>query len=296
MLSTLGFDLPGDLIVGEPAYRQFLERHRQGRVPLIDDDQLAAIYPERAAYALTHGLVGSSAAGEFPKFTASRVLAGEHAEVIVKFSGADTSPAVLRWADLLVCEHLALQHVEESLGIPAARSQIHRAAGRTFLEVLRFDRHGAFGRSGVCTLQSLNAALLGLAPAHWNKVAGRLLGAGLISQADAQAIELLWWFGRLIGNTDMHEGNLAFRPGLRLAPVYDMLPMMYAPARGGEVAAREFSPALPLPPERPVWLRAAEAATSYWMRCAGDARISPGFRQICDGNAKLLRALQADLA
>jgi hypothetical protein len=42
-------------------------------------------------------------------------------------------------------------------------------------------------------------------------------------------IQAIWWFGRLIGNTDMHLGNLAFVPGLNVAPVYDMLPAMYAP-------------------------------------------------------------------
>jgi hypothetical protein len=40
-----------------------------------------------------------------------------------------------------------------------------------------------------------------------------------------------------LGNTDMQEGNLAFRPGLALARVYDVLSMMYAPLDNGEVPA-----------------------------------------------------------
>ena len=191
------------------------------------------------------------------------------------------SPAVERWADLLVCEHLALNAVQRLLNIAAAQTRIRKIADRTFLEVVRFDRTGEFGRSAVCTLQSLNTALLGAASTSWNKVALQLHREGFISGADAHTIELIWWFGRLIANTDMHEGNLAFRPGLTVAPVYDMLPMFYAPARGGEVAPKTFSPQLPLPPERGAWAQAAAAAVEYWAGCAGDVRISAA----CDNHS-----------
>ena len=79
-------------------------------------------------------------------------------------------------------------------------------------------------------------------------------------------MEHLWWNGRLIENTDMHLGNRSFRVGLplRLAPTYDMLPMMYAPLPGGEVPAREFVPALPLPTQRMTWLAACAAAIEFW--------------------------------
>ena len=65
--------------------------------------------------------------------------------------------------------------LESELGIAAARSKIYQFAGRTFLEVVRFDRHGVSGRSPVCTLQSLNAALLGMASSSWAKVATQML-------------------------------------------------------------------------------------------------------------------------
>jgi hypothetical protein len=243
-----------------------------------------------AAAALAQGIVGSSAGGEFPKFTASRILGGTKVDVIVKFSGADDSAAVRRWSDLLVCEHLALETVGRKLRVPAAQSAIHRHAGRTFLEVVRFDRHGAFGRSAVCTLGSLNAALAGPAAVAWPRVAQVLFEAGWLPADDVSRIALVWWFGRLIGNTDMHEGNLAFRPGLALAPAYDMLPMMYAPLRGGELPDRRYAPALPLPGESRVWQQAAKAAVSYWHTCAEDARISQGYRQVCAENAQVLSA------
>jgi hypothetical protein len=176
------------------------------------------------------------------------------------------------------------------LQVPAAQSAIRSYAGRTFLEVIRFDRHGEFGRSAVCTLGSLNGALEGSSGAPWPRVAHRLREAGWLSANDASLIALVWWFGRLIANTDMHEGNLAFRPGLALAPAYDMLPMMYAPLRGGELPGRRYAPALPLPEETSIWRRATPAAISYWRTCSDDGRISQDFRQICAENAKVLAA------
>lgn len=288
VLATLGHDQPGDLILGETSYLRFLENQRTGDERFLTDVQVASAYPKLAAVVLAHGVAGSSAGGEFPKFTASRTLEGVEVDVIVKFSGADDSAAVRRWADLLVCENLALETLHHQLQVPAAQSAIRRYEGRTFLEVIRFDRHGERGRSAVCTLGSLNTALVGTAAASWPRVAQRLREAGWLSAEDASRIALVWWFGRLIGNTDMHEGNLAFRPGLVLAPVYDMLPMLYAPLRGGELPSRRYTPALPLPEESSVWRQAAPAAVSYWRTCSEDMQISEDFRQICAENAKVL--------
>lgn len=79
----------------------------------------------------------------------------------------------------------------------------------------------------------------------------------------------------------MHDGNLAFRANMELTPAYDMLPMFFAPAPGGEVPLREFKPLLPLPAERELWREAAVAAIGYWLRCAKDGRVSETFRKIC---------------
>lgn len=256
---------------------------------------MATAYPALAEAALGQGVVGSSAAGEFPKFTAQRQRAdGQTTHVIVKFSGADGSPAVRRWADLLVCEHLALETLVAHLDVPVAHSQIVQHAGRTFLEVERFDRHGAHGRSAVCSLASLNAALLGLAPGAWGRSANALQQKGWLDAAGVEQVALVWWFGQWIANNDMHEGNLSFQPGLKMAPVYDMLPMLYAPLPGGEVPERRFQPVSPLPPEQAVATRARVAAQRFWARCANDQRISPGFRNICQANALALAGTALD--
>lgn len=281
VVSSVGYDLPGNLVVGEVAYRQFIEQAKVRVATALTEQEIATVYLERAQLAMAHGDGGSSAAGEFPKFTAFRSMGGLSVDVIVKFSGADDSAAVRRWADLLVCEHLALQALVSSLGIAAAHSRIYRFAGRTFLEVVRFDRHGVSGRSPVCTLHSLNAALLGMAASNWSQVAMRMRREKLVSDETAHTVELLWWFGRLIANSDMHEGNLAFRPDMILTPAYDMLPMFFAPAPGGEVPLREFMPPLPLPAERETWQKAAKAAVEYWQACAGDDRVSAEFRRVC---------------
>lgn len=291
VLSSVGFDLPGNLILGDAAYRQFLEQSAARVSSALSDQEIPAAYPARASSAMAYDDAGSSAAGEFPKFTVFRNMDGMLVDVIVKFSGADNSAAVRRWADLLVCEHLALLVLEAELGIAAAASQIHQFADRTFLEVVRFDRHGVSGRSSACTLQSLNAALLGIGSSNWVQVSTQMLKEKLISAETARTIELLWWFGKLIGNSDMHDGNLAFRANMELTPAYDMLPMFFSPAPGGEVPVREFKPLSPLPAEREPWQWAAAAAIVYWQRCAQDGRISDGFRKICDECANAVQQL-----
>ena len=291
VLSIAGYDQPGNLILGETAYQRFLESSQSGAKRYLRDEDVVEAYPKQAETALAKGNVGFAVGGEFPKFTASRLIDDQPTEVLVKFSAVDASPASQRWSDLLVCEHLALETVAKNLGIAAANSQLYRFADQTFLEVQRFDRHGSAGRSPVCSLSSLNAALIGMMPAPWPKVACRLLRNQWLSAQDFEAIEKIWWFGRLIANTDMHEGNLAFRPGLKLAPIYDMLPMMYAPARGGEILAKDFKPDLPLLAEAATWRQVVTVANQYWNTCAQDMRISPEFREICQGNADKTAAL-----
>lgn len=288
-LSLLGWDQPGDYILGEQALRRFLQEQQNGS-HFLCDDEISTIYPQRALQALNFGIADSSAAGEFPKFTVHRLIHGKPAHVIVKFSGADGSPQEQRWSDLLVCEHLALATIADTLKLSAAQSRIYQMHGRTFYEVDRFDRHGEFGRSGVCSWLELNAALFGLT-GPWSDGAQALLKAEYIAEETAQQINLLAHFGHLIANTDMHDGNLAFLPGLTLAPAYDMLPMQYAPQGGVELSIRKFAPALPLPKQRSDWLRAADAALVFWRRAAQDARISDAFRAICGINAGIVERL-----
>ncbi|MFY8103458.1 MAG: type II toxin-antitoxin system HipA family toxin YjjJ [Ramlibacter sp.] len=292
VLSLLGTDLPGCHVLGEPALRAWLERSQQ-QLAVITDDAWPDAYERHVAAALSDGDPGSSAGGEFPKFMALRERAGVRRHVLVKFSGADGSPTSQRWSDLLVCEHLASRVLTQRLGIPAATNQLLQAGGRTYLEVDRFDRHGVHGRSPVCTWAALNAGLFGLSSPSWLSGVQALTARGWLPVQTQEVIARVWQFGRLIGNTDMHDGNLAFRPGLQLAPIYDMLPMRYAPPRAAEVITPAFVPPLPLPAEREAWHGALPAAQAFWALAAGDERISDDFRRVCANNASLLEPLAA---
>jgi hypothetical protein len=92
-------------------------------------------------------------------------------------------------------------------------------------------------------------------------------------------------FGELIGNTDMHNGNLGLwledTLPMRIAPAYDMLPMLWAPSHQGEMVAREFTPAPPVPAAQDAWREAAIWAGEFWDRVCGDSRISPEFHAFC---------------
>jgi hypothetical protein len=294
-MSQAGSDLSGNLIVGEAATDLWLAERAAGIEPVPSGD-LPAHYLAQAELAVSAGVAGSSAAGEFPKFTARRTLEGAATpHVIVKFSGAEDSATVRRWSDLLVCEHLALAHAGTLPGLRAARSRVLAAGGRTFLEVERFDRHGESGRSPLVALDVANAAFIGSPSADWPLLLARLGALGLVDDDTQAAVQRLWWFGRLIANTDMHTGNLAFVPvagRLQLAPAYDMLPMRFAPLPGGELPAREVELALPAPAQRAAWLEACTAALGFWHESAGDARIGEGFRAVCAEHAAALTRLR----
>ena len=295
VLNRTGSDASGNLILGDPAFEHWQALRLAPTAPL-KSRALGAAYARLAEQAVGAGVVGSSAAGEFPKFAAMRERSGSATpHVLVKFSGADRSAAVRRWSDLLVAEHLALECAATLPGIASAASRIVEQAGRTFLEVERFDRHGLFGRSRLVCLTTLDAALLGAGTSDWSVLAARFEALGLLDAVAVDRILRLWWFGRLIANTDMHTGNLSFVPQetLVLAPAYDMLPMLYAPLPGGELPSRRFEPALPLPPQREAWSVACAAALAFWRMAAADARISAGFRRVCKANAARLDEVAA---
>jgi hypothetical protein len=295
VLARCGADTSGNLILGDVAY----ERWQRGKVvrPVAREESDAGnVYAALAEQAIAAGVPESNAAGEFAKFAAVRRRPGSATpHVLVKFSGSDDSPAVRRWADLLVCEHLAAECLGTMPEVAAASTRIVEHAGRTFLEVERFDRIGEFGRTPLCSLETLNAAFVGSDSPDWSVLASRLAQQQLLEPRDAERIGFLWWYGRLIANTDMHLGNLSFRPRGRfeLAPAYDMLPTLYAPLPSGELPARAWDPPLPLPSQRDAWVVASAAAMQFWERAAADSRITAPFRAQCGANATRLRALFA---
>jgi serine/threonine protein kinase HipA of HipAB toxin-antitoxin module len=148
----------------------------------------------------------------------------------VKFSAADDNPVSERWRDLLLAEHLALS----VLGVD---SEVFDFGAQRFLEVPRFDRVGQFGRIGVFSLRALDAEFVGDVAAPWPSLVSRLAASGHVDADALTGAARLWAFGTLIGNSDMHAGNLSFvsrhgRP-YQLAPAYDVLPMGFAPRSSG---------------------------------------------------------------
>jgi hypothetical protein len=215
--------------------------------------------------------------------------------VLVKFSPAGEGPAARRWRDLLVCESLAL-YTLAGAGISAAHTVLVEAEGRVFLESRRFDRTPQGGRVGMVSLGVYDRQYIGQG-SSWADTAARADRAGpeRLSASDVDTLRLLDAFGALIANTDRHHGNIALLlhdHRWRLAPAYDMLPMLYAPV-AGEVVPRDFAAHPPRPGvlTLSVWQRARALAMCFWQTAAADGRLSDDFRGIALANAALVAAL-----
>ena len=279
-----GHDLPGDFVVGD----SMAQRIGVAEVDLrpITATEHRTAYPDFAAQAERGEVVGSSAGGEQPKFAAAvRDASGTVASVLVKFTTAEPSAIRDRWSDLLVCEHIALQTARTALGVAASTTSLHNFAGRRFLEVTRFDRVGATGRRGVLSLGAiLDANSFELPNENWAEAAFAMARAGVLREADADAVQRIAFFGQCIANNDMHRGNLSFLPDdtgpFTVAPLYDMLPMSYAPTRQGSIPSEIARLPAAAPRYRKNWDRSFAAARLFWAEVAEHPEISAGFRHI----------------
>jgi hypothetical protein len=289
-LKAQGADLPGNLLIGDLARQHFL--HAPDPTPIAQADRPGA-YAELARAAERGEVAGSSAGGEQPKFTAYAQTAHGPHHVIVKFSASDDNPVSERWRDLLLAEHLALQVLADA-GMPTATTAILDHGAQRFLESERFDRVGALGRRALHSLTALDAEFAGQG-GSWPDVATALARARCITPEAEQGAKRLWAYGHLIGNTDMHGGNLSFiaenapdgRP-FGLAPAYDMTPMAFAPRSSGglpdELAAPLIGPQVPAD----IWREALSWAQRFVQalqqaRQAG--RLSPRFGPCVDALA-----------
>ena len=273
----------GDLILGNESYARYIDETDRTGETVIANDERQLRYPEMAERSLRGEFSGSLVGGEQPKFTAviqrgNESQTSEH--VIVKFSPLVETPSGRRWADLLVCEHLALDTLNQN-GIAAARTEIVEAGGRVFLEVTRFDRVGLKGRRPMITFSALDGDL-GMADQTWTAVANQLASLGQLSVEDVETVEVLDLYGSLIGNADKHHGNMAvtwiFAQRYALLPAYDMLPMFFRPNADGSVVEREWKPALSGKLELRHLTRCHQMAEQFWNRVLSDSRISDGFR------------------
>jgi DNA-binding transcriptional ArsR family regulator len=289
-LTQRGADGSGDLVVGIEALNRFLAASSSPTV--VSAQNRMTQYPAFAAAAMAGAPPGSSLQGEHPKFTACVADGDRRTHVIVKFSPPRSTPTGQRWVDLLTAEHSAHRVLEEA-GIAACHSRLFDCDDRVFLECDRFDRIGADGRRGVVSLFAVDTQRYGRLD-NWTASADRLADDSLLSAHDAERIRLLDAFGALTANTDRHFGNLTlfdrYEGLFDLAPIYDMLPMLFAP-RDGQIVARQFEPMPARAGWLSVWSRARELAEVYWDRLAQDPHISRDFRQISAAALNALRAM-----
>ncbi|MEM6531616.1 MAG: type II toxin-antitoxin system HipA family toxin YjjJ [Myxococcota bacterium] len=288
--SRVGWNMPGDLVLGHRPQQAFL-RAVSATLSTSSEGRLA-IYRRRVDDVLSEQR-GSSAGGEQPKFLS---VVGGRAH-IVKFSPRleQNNPIARRWADLLVCEHLALETLRDA-GVPSSETRLITDQDRYFLEIERFDRVGMHGRRGVLSLQVLQAEFGESKDNSWLGVATDLARQGKAASSVVEHMRLQQTFGRLIANTDMHLGNASvFVDGERIVgptPVYDMLPMHWAPT-ANEIRPRTFDPDPPSSYEFPVFGQVLSAAIEFWQCVHHDVRVSGTFRETANQCAERLRQLEA---
>lgn len=250
----------------------------------------AAHFDTLAADAARTLPAGSSAGGEQAKFLTTD--ADGHRRWLVKFSPPRGTPFGERWHDLLHAEALALQ-VLAAHGVPVAHTEIVDTAQRTHLASQRFDRVGPAGARHVVPLDAVHDAFVPGPRRHWAASCAVLVRQRRLPPEAAAQVAALLHFGRLIGNSDMHFGNLSLvvagpadvaRGRFSLAPVYDMLPMRWRPdAHSGALDLLPFTP-------EPADLASAAhpVALAFWQRLADTADISRPFRQLAGTMAQRL--------
>jgi len=122
----------------------------------------------------------------------------------------------------------------------------------------------------------------------------RQFGCIGIDASTLELIRLIYTFGGLTANTDCHFGKLAmfdrYDGGFRLAPVYDMLPMLFVP-QNDQITAREFEPANPTADTMTAYRHARDLAEQYWGLLSSDARVSADFRAIAKTYGETLAPL-----
>lgn len=299
-LLTHGHDVTGNLLLGDAARDGFLAM--QAPEPWAEEQKLAT-YAALALVVAQGEIPGSSAGGEQPKFTTYAITPSGPRHLIVKFSEREPGPVTERWRDLLLAEHLALATLRDA-DIAAAKTriplQIRDADGQRFLEIERFDRVGALGRRMLISLAALDAEFVGAGATAWPGIVNRLAADRVISPEAAATADLLWAFGSLIGNTDMHNGNLSFmseqgRP-YDLAPAYDMSPMAFAPRSSGGLPDTLPEINIQANIATATWRHAETLARTYLARLTNEPGFSQRFRPCIESLNKHIQTASARLS
>lgn len=192
-------------------------------------------------------------------------------------------------------EHIA-RVVLQAHGFATATTRILQSDRHTYLESVRFDRVGVAGKRLVVSLGAIHRAWVAGPQQHWAATAKSLSAGGYLSADDAARVSTIREFGRLIGSTDMHFGNLSLlvddlqslsSPQFKLAPIYDMLSMAYKP---GDF--RDHIGYTPLPAQRPPlgdsgeWRLALTMARDFWASFVDSQLVSSGMRDVASFNLK----------
>jgi len=270
-------DAPGAIVLGA------LPQAEPRGVVLPEDPGLLTDAFDALALDVARTLpAGSSAGGEQPKFLA---LSAEGRHQLVKFTPPRGTPFGERWHDLLHAEALAGEVLREH-GVEVAVCRVVQSAQRSYLVSDRFDRVGSSGRSHVVAIGAVHRAFIHGSYRNWAASCEALARQKRLTPLAAEQAAALLMFGRLIGNTDMHSGNLGLTVnldglakgrGFALAPVYDMLPMRWRPdaTLGGA------------PDYTPCELDAAALASAarkpalvFWQRLAVHASVSGALRKL----------------
>ena len=273
-------DAPGAIALGEPA-----DPTPAGKVHVLPDladdaDNMAAALDQLSLNEAKTLPAGSSAGGEQPKLLA-RYADGTH--VLVKFTPPRGTAFGERLHDLLHAECLALDTLRAH-GIAAATTKMVSSPTRTYLVSERFDRLGASGRRHLVSVGAAHTGFVADAYQNWTNTCAQLATQQQLSKDDASKAEAVWHFGRLIGNTDMHSGNLGLfvdsrtlvRPRFRIAPIYDMLPMRWRPdmmSGAAEYSAFE-------PNTLSLQSAARHMAQVFWRALAESDTVSNGMREV----------------
>ena len=271
LLSEYPVDAIGNLLIGDKDLKRYqvIENHL---CSLAELPQLAEQAKEFCQTLIS---------GEQPKFCCDIDL---HGPCIVKFAETE------RQADLLIAEHIALSVLNDA-DIPAAQTMLFRAGHYQFLVVRRFDCAGS-GRRGVVSLKSLDLEFVGSRDQRWPVIARQLAEQSVVLSSTLPTIQLLFCFGRLIANSDMHSGNLSFfcdgQMPFLLAPAYDQLPMAYA---SDKQHISQITVDTDLPDS--VWAHALPLALRFWQILTEQPLLSESFKTIA---VQMLHSVQHDVA
>jgi HipA-like C-terminal domain len=288
---------PGAISIGERFYPTLGGQEVDPQINIR-----ATQYDAFATNITNAGRAGSSAGGEQPKFLASFKTDTEKdsnagfTHVIVKFSPPRGTPFGERWHDLLHTELIALQTLAKH-GFSTAKTRIVQSAQRTYLESERFDRIGRFGKRHVVPLTPVHKHFVGGSQQNWAATCDKLADLGHLPHQDAHTVHALLYFGRLIGNTDMHFGNLSLavndmsklvNPKFSLAPCYDMLTMAYKPNAFTDGYAALEVPRQPLGADA-TWQQALTMAKEFWETLGNSEAVSADLRRVAVNQRKLLQ-------